>query len=239
MRFMRRTVIPQEGQITMSFTLRARTAFCASVFAATLSAVYSASSLAADAPAAVDFAARIAKGQQLSATCAACHGADGNSLIAANPSLAGQPAGYIARQLAHFKTDVRANAIMKGFATALSDDDMKALGEYFSRQKPRVIGVKDVSVAKVGENIWRNGNIAKGIPACTACHGPAGAGVPAQYPRLGGQHADYTIAQLKGFAGGTRGAHDKDAGGRTMAAFAGKMSDAEMKAVAEYASGLR
>jgi cytochrome c553 len=116
---------------------------------------------------------------------------------------------------------------------------MKALGEYFSRQKPRVIGVKDVSVAKVGENIWRNGNIAKGIPACTACHGPAGAGVPAQYPRLGGQHAEYTIAQLKGFAGGTRGAHDKDAGGRTMAAFAGKMSDAEMKAVAAYASGLR
>lgn len=227
----------------MSLTLRARTAFCASIFVATFSGVFSAafsaSSVAADAPPAVDMAARAAKGQQLSATCAACHGADGNSLIAANPSLAGQPAGYIARQLTHFKTDVRANAIMKGFAAALSDDDMKALGEYFSRQKPRVLGVKDVSVAKVGENIWRNGIIAKGIPACTACHGPAGAGVPAQYPRLGGQHAEYTIAQLKGFAGGTRGAHDKDAGGRTMAAFAGKLSEAEMKAVAEYASGLR
>ena len=214
----------------MSFTLRAF-ALCASLV--TLSV------FAADAPPVVDSAARIAKGQQLAATCAACHGADGNSMIAANPTLAGQPAGYIAKQLTHFKSGVRDNAVMKGFATGLSDEDMKALGEYFSRQKARVIGVKDVSVAKVGENIWRNGIIAKGVPACTACHGPAGAGIPAQYPRLGGQHAEYTLAQLKSFAGGTRGAHDKDAGGRTMAAFAGKLSDAEMKAVAEYASGLR
>jgi cytochrome c553 len=226
---MRGAVIPHKDT-TMSFTLRAF-ALCASLI--------SLSAFAADAPPAVDTAARVAKGQQLAATCAACHGTDGNSMIAANPTLAGQPAGYIARQLTHFKSGVRDNAIMKGFATALSDDDMKALGEYFSRQKARVGGVKDVSVAKVGENIWRNGIIAKGVPACTACHGPSGAGIPAQYPRLGGQHAEYTLAQLKSFAGGTRGAHDKDAGGRTMAAFAGKMSEAEMKAVAEYASGLR
>ncbi len=214
----------------MSFTLRAF-ALCASLI--------SLSAFAADAPPVVDSAARVAKGQQLAATCAACHGADGNSLIAANPSLAGQSAGYIARQLTHFKSGVRENAIMKGFATALSDEDMKALGEYFSRQKARVGGVKEVMLAKVGENIWRNGIIAKGVPACTACHGPAGAGIPAQFPRLGGQHAEYTLTQLKSFAGGTRGANDKDAGGRVMAAFAGKMNEAEMKAVAEYASGLR
>ena len=214
----------------MSLTLRA-CALCASLISLPL--------FAADAPPVVDLAARAAKGQQLAAACAACHGADGNSLIAANPSLAGQPAGYVTKQLMHFKTGVRDNAIMKGFAAGLADEDMKALGEYYSRQKIRVIGVKDVSVAKVGENIWRNGIIAKGVPACTACHGPAGAGVPAQYPRLGGQHAEYTLAQLKNFAGGARGAHDKDAGGRTMAAFAGKLSEAEMKAVSEYASGLR
>jgi cytochrome c553 len=194
----------------------------------------------AQEPAKVDSAAMVAKGQQIASTvCAACHAADGNSMQAINPSLAGQPAGYIAKQLEHFKSGVRDNAIMKGFASALSSEDMKAVGEYFSRQKPRVIGAKDMAVAKAGETIWRSGIASKGVPACTACHGPAGAGVPAQYPRLGGQHPDYTIAQLKAFAGGTRGAHDKDAGGKVMMAFAGKLSEGEMKALAEYASGLR
>ncbi len=211
----------------MSFTFRA-----ASLAIATLGAC----AAFAQTP---DSKALIAKGQQTAAACAACHGADGNSLIAANPSLAGQPAGYIAKQLEHFKAGTRDNAIMKGFASALSSEDMKAVGEYFSRQKPRVIGLKDVAAIKTGEAIWRAGIAAKGVPACTACHGPAGAGIAAQYPRIGGQHAEYTLAQLKSFAGGTRGGNDKDAGGKIMAAFAGKLSDGEMKAVAEYASGLR
>ncbi len=216
----------------MRFTLRAT-----SQLLATLSAGLVAAATFAQAP---DAKAVLAKGQQIATTvCAACHGADGNSMMAANPSLAGQPAGYVARQLEHFKSGVRDNAIMKGFAATMSAEDMKAVGEYFSQQKPRVLGVKDMAVAKAGEIIYRSGIAAKGVPACTACHGPSGAGIPAQYPRLSGQHPEYTLAQLKSFAGNARGGHDKDAGGKVMTAFAAKLSEAEMKALAEYTAGLR
>jgi cytochrome c553 len=223
--------MPDKDKI-MSFTPRAM-----SLAVATLTAGLFSTLTSAQAP---DAKAMLAKGQQIATTvCAACHGADGNSLASANPSLAGQPAGYIAKQLTHFKSGVRDNAIMKGFATALSDDDMKAVGEYFSRQKPRIIGAKNLELAKTGEAIWRGGIPAKGVPACTACHGPSGAGIPAQYPRLGGQYAEYTYEELSAFAKGVRGNHDKDAGGKIMTAIAAKMNEAEMKAVAEYAAGLR
>jgi cytochrome c553 len=218
---------------TMRLPLRAK-----SLIAATLTAGLFLSHFAsAQAP---DAKAVLAKGQQIATTvCAACHGADGNSMQAANPSLAAQPAGYIANQLAHFKSGVRDNAIMKGFATALSPEDMKAVGEYYSRQKPRILGAKDMKLAKAGETIWRSGIPAKGVPACTACHGPAGAGIAAQYPRLGGQHPEYTLEELKSFAAMTRGGNDKDVGGKVMTAIASKLSEAEMKALAEYAAGLK
>lgn len=183
----------------------------------------------------------LAKAQQtVNQVCAACHGADGNSISAANPSLAGQPAQYITVQLMHFKSGVRDNAIMKGMAQTLSAEDMKALGVYFSEQKPRVLGAKDPALAQAGQKIYRGGNVASGLPACAACHSPTGSGMPARYPRLGGQYADYTYAQLKAFKAGERGM-DKggaDLNGKVMAQIAAKLSDAEMHAVAEYASGL-
>lgn len=172
--------------------------------------------------------------------CAACHGADGNSPTPVNPNLAGMPAEYITLQLVHFKTGVRANPVMLGMATPLSPEDMKQLGLFFASQKAQIVGAKDASLLKAGQKLYRGGDQAAGIPACAACHAPNGSGVPKNYPRLSGQYADYTYAQLKAFKSGERGADKdgKDANGRIMATIAAKMSDAQMKAVAEYASGL-
>ena len=155
--------------------------------------------------------------------CGACHGTDGNSQIPANPKLAGQHAEYLDKQLRNFKSEggkpaERANPIMGGMVAALSEDDMKGLSTYFAGQK-----------------LWRAGDIKRGIPACAACHGPAGAGLPAQYPRLSGQFADYTEAQLKAFRAGER-ANDPAKMMRTIAL---KMTDPEIKAVADFAAGLR
>ena len=173
--------------------------------------------------------------------CSACHGVDGNSAIPANPSVAGQPAEYITLQLAHFQSDLRVNPVMKAMTATLQPADIKALGVYYSQQKPSGLGGKDAALAKVGQKLFRGGDSVAGIPACAACHGPNGAGIPKNYPRLAGQHADYTLAQLKAFKAGERGADKdgKDVNGRIMAMVAAKMSEAQMKAVAEYASGLR
>jgi cytochrome c553 len=173
--------------------------------------------------------------------CAACHGTDGNSPTAVNPSLAGQHADYITQQLAHFKSGVRANAVMQGMSAALTPEDMHALGVYFSQQKPKGLAARDAGLVKVGQALWRGGDLASGLPACSACHGPSGAGIPKNYPRVAGQHAEYTYAQLKAFASGERGMDKggKDANGRIMHGVAKNMSDAHMKAVAEYAAGLR
>jgi cytochrome c553 len=163
--------------------------------------------------------------------CAACHGADGNSIGAANPNLAGQHAQYITTQLTHFKSGVRKNAVMAGMAANLSDDDMKNLGAYFADKKAKPMSAKDPALAKLGEKIYRGGNAATGVPACAGCHAPNGIGIPAQYPRLSGQYADYTVAQLKAF----------NAGERTnvmMNGVAGRLNEKEMKAVAEYIAGL-
>jgi len=179
------------------------------------------------------------RGQKIaSEVCIACHGPNGNSVVPANPSLAGQPAEYITLQLAHFKSGLRVNPIMQGMAATLQPDDMKAIGIYYSQQKPNGQAAKDPALVTAGQKLFRGGDTATGIPACSACHSPNGAGLAKNYPRLAGQHADYTYAQLKAFKAGERGA-DKDANGTIMVTIAARMSDAQMKAAAEYTSGLR
>lgn len=187
-------------------------------------------------PAPVDLAKAKQTAEQI---CAGCHGADGNSQIAANPKLAGQHPEYIAKQLKNFKGGAngpdRANPIMTGMAAALSDEDMVGLGQYFSTQTLKPEAAKSKESIVLGQQIWRAGIASKGVPACAACHGPAGAGLPAQFPRLSGQFAEYTDAQLKLFRSGER-ANDAN---KMMRMIAIKMTDPEIKAVSDYAAGLR
>ncbi len=181
------------------------------------------------------------KAQQIvTQVCAACHAADGNSAIPVNPSLAGQHPEYTYKQLMNFKAQggkpaERNNAIMAGMVANLSDDDMKNLATYFSSQKAKPGVARDAVLVKQGEAIYRGGVAAKGVPACASCHSPNGAGMPAQFPRLAGQHADYTSGQLKAFRVGQR-ANDA---AQMMRGVAAKMSDQEIAAVSEYIAGLR
>lgn len=185
----------------------------------------------AAAPAAAD----PAKAQQIVNTvCVGCHGADGNSPLPANPKLSGQHAAYITKQLQNFKSGERQNPIMMGMVAALSPEDMKNLGAYFSEQKPAPAAAKDKNLVAKGEKIYRGGIMATGIPACAGCHGQNGAGIPAQYPRLAGQHGEYIEAQLKTFRTSDR-ANDPN---KMMQGVAAHMSDADIKAVSEYISGL-
>ena len=191
----------------------------------------------AAAPAAPDLAKAKQTAEQV---CAACHGADGNSIITVNPALAGQHPEYLYKQLTNFKSQngkpaERANPVMGGMAAPLSDADMKGLALYFSQQKFKPDTAKDKTQMELGQKIWRAGDAKRGLPACAGCHGPAGAGIPAQYPRLSGQHADYTIAQLHNFRDKLRA---NDANG-VMRDVALRMTEPEIKAVAEYAAGLR
>ena len=182
-----------------------------------------------------------AKGKVIAETiCVACHGADGNSAASANPNLAGQVEEYIYKQLKNFKAvdgkpAGRNNPIMGGMAAPLSDEDMKNVAAWFASQKMKPAAAKDEKQLALGQKIWRQGDFKKGIPACAGCHGPAGAGLPAQYPRLAGQFQEYTEAQLKSFRIEER-ANDPE---KMMRMIAAKLSDAEIKAVAEYAAGLR
>ena len=182
-----------------------------------------------------------AKAQQIVTTvCAACHGGDGNSAIPVNPSLAGQHPEYTYKQLVNFKAQggkpaERVNPVMGGMVANLSEDDMKNLAAYFAAQKAKPRPARDGKLVKQGEAIYRGGIAAKGVPACAACHAPNGAGIPAQFPRIAGQHAEYTAMQLKAFRGGQR-ANDP---AQMMRGAAAKMSDQEIAAVAEYIVGLR
>jgi len=185
--------------------------------------------------------ADLAKAQQIVNTiCAACHGADGNSPTPVNPSLAGQLGEYITLQLMHFKSGTRNNAVMAGMVANLTPEDMKSLGVFFARQKPKGLAAKDPTLVSAGQKLYRGGSAASALPACAACHSPNGAGLPARYPRLSGQPADYTFAQLQAFKAGTRGMdkEGKDLNGRVMAQIAARMSERDMRAVAEYTSGL-
>ena len=182
-----------------------------------------------------------AKGKVIAETiCVACHGADGNSPASANPNLAGQIEDYLYKQLKNFKPvgdkpPVRNNSIMVGMAAPLSDEDMKNVAAWFASQKQKPAAAKDEKQIAVGQKLWRQGDFKKGVPACAGCHGPAGAGMPAQYPRLAGQFPEYTEAQLKAFRVDER-ANDPE---KMMRMIAAKLSDAEIKAVSEYAAGLR
>jgi len=173
-------------------------------------------------------------GKTKSAMCAACHGADGNSVAPNFPKLAGQHADYIAKQLKEFKAGERTDATMNGMAAALSEQDMADLGAFYAAQKGTV-GTAAEDKVSLGETIYRAGNAASGVAACAACHGPTGTGNPmAKFPSLSGQHADYTAVQLKNFRAGSR-ANDA---GSMMRGVAKKMSDAEVEAVAQYIQGL-
>jgi len=167
--------------------------------------------------------------------CAACHGADGNSAIPANPSLAGQHSRYLYKQLIDFKAGRRKNAAMSAMVTNLSDEDLRNLAAYFAAQKPTTGTAKDRALVAAGQRLYRGGNSDTGVPACSGCHSPNGAGIPAQYPRLAGQHGDYTVSQLQSFRSGDRD-NDSNAVMRTIAA---RLSDKDMAAVAQYVSGLR
>jgi cbb3-type cytochrome c oxidase subunit III len=175
-----------------------------------------------------------AKGQVVSTqVCAACHTADGTRGIPVNPIIAGQHSEYLAKQLSEFKSGKRNNAVMKGFASTLSEADVRNVAAFYAGKQARPGFAKNKDLVVLGEKIYRGGIADKQVPACSGCHSPNGAGIPAQYPRVGGQHAEYTEAQLSSFRSGQRG------NSAQMAAIAARLSDKEIKAVADYMAGLR
>jgi cytochrome c553 len=176
----------------------------------------------------------LAKGEAKFATvCVACHAADGNSTITVNPKLAQQHPEYLLKQLQEFKSGKRANPVMSGFASTLSDEDMKNVAYWLTSRTAKPGFAKDKDLVALGERIYRGGIADRQIAACAGCHSPTGAGIPSQYPRLSGQHADYAAAQLVAFRDGTRKNSPQ------MTQVAAKMNDHEIKAVADYIAGLR
>lgn len=214
-----------------------------SMIALTAFALLAASSFTASAnqPQKVTAKGDAERGKLIAAgTCAACHGADGNSQISANPKLAGQHPEYLYKQMKNFvlvngKPAERPSAVMAGMMAALDDGQMRDVAAWFASQKQTGDKARNLDTIARGQKLYRAGDVAKGLPACAGCHGPAGAGMPAQYPRIGGQFADYTEAQMKAFRDGAR-ANDANTMMRTVAL---KMTDAEIKAVADYIAGLR
>ncbi|MBL8336951.1 MAG: cytochrome c4 [Rhodoferax sp.] len=174
-----------------------------------------------------------AKGEASFAACVACHGADGNSTTPTFPKLAQQHPQYVVKQLQEFKSGKRNNAVMKPFATALSDADMQNIAAWLASKPGKAGFAKDKDLVRLGEKIYRGGIADRQIAACAGCHSPNGAGIPAQYPRLSGQHPDYTIAQLTAFRDGVRQNNAQ------MTQVAAKLNDREIRAVADYIAGLR
>ncbi|XAH22648.1 c-type cytochrome [Xylophilus sp. GW821-FHT01B05] len=211
--------------------LLASVLMAAAMAASTLSA-----SAAEGAPAAQQKAAKpdLAQGEaKYGAVCAACHGADGNSAVPAQPKLSQQHPEYLVKQLQEFKEGKRKNPIMQGFAAQLSDADMRNIS-YWVAAKPEKPGfAKDKDLVAIGEKIYRGGIADRAVPACAGCHSPNGAGMPAQYPRLAGQHADYTATQLVAFRDGTR------TNNSVMHGVSARLNDREIKALADYIAGLR
>lgn len=211
--------------------------FVTSLLSAVL-AMSAASSFAAG-PAAAPVAAApkakpdLVKGQASFASCVGCHGADGNSGTPANPKLAQQHPEYIIKQLQEYKSGKRANAIMSGIAAGLSEDDMKNIAFWVTTNKAKLGTATDKDLVALGERIYRGGVAERGIAACAGCHSPNGSGMPAQYPRLSGQHAEYTAAQLTYFRDGVR------KNNLIMTQAASRLNDREIKALADYIAGLR
>jgi cbb3-type cytochrome c oxidase subunit III len=175
----------------------------------------------------------LAKGGTISATvCAACHTADGSRGIPTNPILQGQHADYLVKQLMEFKSGKRDNAIMKPMASMLSEDDMRNVAAFYASKTAKRGLSKNPATVALGQKIWRGGIAEKSVPACAGCHGPTGAGIPSQYARLGGQHAEYVGAELTLFRSGKR------ANSPQMATIAARLSDAEIAAVSDYVEGL-
>ncbi len=199
-----------------------------------LSAAFVAGSALAAGPAPQAAKPDLAKGEAIyTQACVACHAADGNSTTPVNPKLSQQHPEYLIKQLQEFKSGKRANAVMSGMVAALSDDDMRNIA-YWLASKPAKPGfAKEKDTVALGERIYRGGIPDRQIAACASCHSPNGAGMPAQYPRMSGQHADYTAAQLVQFRDGVR------KNSLQMTQVAAKMNDREIKAVADYMAGLR
>jgi cytochrome c553 len=198
-----------------------------------LTALFSASVVAADTKPAgpkIDATAGAAK---YAAVCASCHGADGNSGSPENPKLAGQHPEYLVKQLVEFKSGKRKNAIMQGFASTLSDEDMRNIAAWASQQKAKPGFAKDKALVAAGERIYKGGIADRQIAACAGCHSPTGAGIPSQNPRLAGQHADYITSSLKAYRDGGR------TNNAIMTGVAAKLNDREIKAVSDYIAGLR
>jgi cytochrome c553 len=198
-------------------------------------ALFAASAVAADEKAAPAAAKPdLAKGEaSFSTVCAACHAPDGNSMIPANPKLAQQHPEYLLKQLKEFKSGKRANAIMSGMVASLSEDDMKNIAYWLASKNAKPGFAKDKETVLLGERIYRGGIADRQIPACAGCHSPDGAGIPAQYPRIAGQHTDYAVTQLVAFRDGVRKNSPQ------MSGVAAKMNDREIKAVSDYIAGLR
>lgn len=176
----------------------------------------------------------LAKGETIATqVCVACHSIDGSRGLPANPILQGQHPEYLAKQLADFKSGARNNAIMKAFAAALSPEDMKNVAAFYATKTAKPGFATDKETLLMGEKIYRGGIADRQIAACAGCHSPNGAGIPVQYPRLGGQHGEYSEAQLIAFRSGLR------ANSLQMAGVAAKLNDREIKAVADYMAGLR
>ena len=202
-----------------------------SLFALTLLAALCAPALAADAIAASK--PDLAKGQEKAQMCAVCHTSDGSRGLPANPILAGQHAEYLAKQLVEFKAGKRASPIMAGMAATLSDDDVRNVAAFYASKSAKPGAARNKDLVLLGEKIYRGGIAAKQVPACAGCHSPTGAGIPSQYPRLAGQHAEYAEVQLVALRSGQR------ANAPQMVAIAARLSDQEIKAVADYMAGLR
>ena len=165
--------------------------------------------------------------------CVGCHGPNGNSGVATWPKLAAQHTAYTLKQLKNYKDGSRANPVMMGMVAVLTEQDMLNLSAYLNKQEPKLGVAQNKDTIALGQKIYRAGIAEKGIPACSGCHSPNGAGIPAQYPRLSGQWADYSVSQLVAFREGTR------KNSVQMSTISAKMSDAEMKAVSDYMAGLR
>lgn len=221
-----------------AFFPAAGAAFVKSLLVATLAVSGLASAAAPAAPAKAD----AAKGATLYdagdaarglPACASCHGAAGNSTIAANPKLAAQFEAYTHKQLIDFTTPARNQPVMTTYAKMLSDAEKRDIAAYLATQKPKQGAAKNKDTVELGKKIYRGGIAERGVAACASCHGANGNGIPAQYPRLAGQHQDYTVAQLQAFKGGARNNSPQ------MTTLAQRMSDQEMKAVADYIAGLK